>query len=399
MTLGLAVSGCGLNDDSEIIIAIDTEFPGGNIKIDSIRGAEVYLRPDLRGNGTDWFYWYFAATSATNDSVKFIFNAPGCLGIRGPAVSLDGGLTWNWLTESEMRANEFSYLLEAGREIRFSMGMPYVEADFRRFIKPYATHPSVRLDTLCITPKGRVTERLTISPGTGRPGKHRILLTARHHACEMMTNYLLEGLVSAVLSDDPQMIALRNNSEFWIIPFMDKDGVEQGDQGKNRLPHDHNRDYSGESIYCSTAALRQQTPIWASRGLDFALDLHCPRLTGGKYEETIYMLGLEDPDIQRQQYAFLRQLIAAGTGPLRLDTDTSFLPFGVSWNTSENYSEGRNFSSWAASLPGTRMASTLEAPYATHKNITVTPQNLRLLGKDIASGLYRFLNIGEHTAR
>jgi hypothetical protein len=37
--------------------------------------------------------------------------------------------------------------------------------------------------------------------------------------------------------------------EFCIAPFMDKDGVEEGDQGKLRWPHDHWEDYAEGSRY------------------------------------------------------------------------------------------------------------------------------------------------------
>ena len=42
-----------------------------------------------------------------------------------------------------------------------------------------------------------------------------------------------------------------------LVPFVDKDGVEEGDQGKNRAPRDHNRDYAGASMYPETGALRE----------------------------------------------------------------------------------------------------------------------------------------------
>jgi hypothetical protein len=55
--------------------------------------------------------------------------------------------------------------------------------------------------------------------------------------------------MSALLSESKDGRWFRENVEVVIVPFMDKDGVEEGDQGKNRKPHDHNRDYIGESIH------------------------------------------------------------------------------------------------------------------------------------------------------
>ena len=83
--------------------------------------------------------------------------------------------------------------------------------------------------------------------------------------------------------------------EFFVVPFVDKDGVEDGDQGKNRRPHDHNRDYGGRadgdhSIYASTRALRERIPAWSGGKLRVALDLHCPWIRG-EHNEVIYFVG------------------------------------------------------------------------------------------------------------
>ena len=73
------------------------------------------------------------------------------------------------------------------------------------------------------------------------------------------------------------------------FPFMDKDGVEEGDQGKNRKPHDHNRDYlyqTGEKgIYPSVTALRELVSKWSQHRLKIGIDMHCPLLRGRGHEQ------------------------------------------------------------------------------------------------------------------
>jgi hypothetical protein len=56
---------------------------------------------------------------------------------------------------------------------------------------------------------------------------------------------------------------LRDRVEFLIVPFVDKDGVEEGDQGKNRHPHDHNRDYATPCLYPEVQALRERAAGWS----------------------------------------------------------------------------------------------------------------------------------------
>ena len=58
---------------------------------------------------------------------------------------------------------------------------------------------------------------------------------------------------------------------------MDKDGVEDGDQGKNRRPHDHNRDYMA-GIYTSVRAFKELL-VRESHGKRIVFfDLHSPHV-------------------------------------------------------------------------------------------------------------------------
>ncbi|WP_145385923.1 hypothetical protein [Stieleria neptunia] len=60
-----------------------------------------------------------------------------------------------------------------------------------------------------------------------------------------------------------------------VLSRGDIDGVQVGDQGKNRPPHDHNRDDGEASIYRSVQAIKV---FDAENNLRVLLDLHCPTL-------------------------------------------------------------------------------------------------------------------------
>ena len=110
-----------------------------------------------------------------------------------------------------------------------------------------------------------------------------------------MASYCLEGILETVLSDSDDGSWFQKNVEVLAVPFMDKDGIENGDQGKNRKPHDHNRDYEGESIYPSVTALWKLIPEWSGGKLRFSMDMHCPYISGGGNApggaENIYFVG------------------------------------------------------------------------------------------------------------
>ncbi|MHC4168064.1 MAG: M14 family zinc carboxypeptidase [Planctomycetota bacterium] len=373
---------------SEALI-VDADFPGGNIILDRIEGDTVFLKPDLRDTSTWWFYWHFRVRATAGRTVKFQFVGRSPIGTRGPAVSTDGGRNWTWLDPEAAGDSSFSYVFDKkARDVRFCFAVPYLEANLQRFLKKHADNSHLAVRELCRSRKRRPIERLHVGKIHGDP-KYRVLLTARHHACEMIASYSLEGLLETALSDTALGRWFQGNVEVLVVPFVDKDGVEDGDQGKNRKPHDHNRDYAGQSIYPCVAALRRFVPEWSDEKLKVVLDLHCPYISG-KQNEVIYLVGSSDPAIWKQQQKFGAILESAREGPLPYSAGSS-LPFGTGWNTAANYGKQKSCSRWGSEQPGVLMSSTIEIPYANVGAVLVTTENARAFGRDLARALRRYL--------
>jgi hypothetical protein len=372
-------------------LQIDAEFPGGNIVVDFVEGDHVRLHQDLRDTDGDWFYWAFRVRGAAGRTVTFTFTGSNPIGARGPAVSLDAGATWRWLGLEAVDGQSFTLTFPTEpAEARFAMAIPYQEADLRAFVSRHADHPALRMETLCPDRHGRPIELLRLGRSDGGAA-WRILLTARQHCCEAMASHSLEGLLEAALGDGELGRWFRAEADLLAVPFMDKDGVEQGDQGKNRRPHDHNRDWDGDSLYPSVRALRKLVPAWSGGKLDVALDLHCPWLRGGR-NEAIFLVGSRVPRMAAEQERFSTLLEAACTGPLRHHTADN-LPHGREWNTDEHLGGLLTFCRWATAQPGVRLASTIEIPYATVRGVEATPDGARTFGRDLAATLRRYLTI------
>jgi len=370
-------------------VVVDANYPGGNITVESMEGNTVYLRPDLRDTEGWWFYWNFRVREAQGHTLAFQFIGNNPIGVHGPAISTDRGRNWSWLGAEAVRDASFEYVFARNAdEVRFCLAMPYQEKDLKEFLEPYQGHSHVKVHELCKTRKGRSVERLHFGRLDGNP-RFRVLLTARHHACEMMASYVLEGLLAAILADTDNGDWFRRHVEVLAIPFVDKDGVEDGDQGKNRKPRDHNRDYADQSIYPSVAALRTLAPDWSDGKLRAAFDLHCPYIRG-RYNEVIYIVGNSDESVWREQCRFGRILEEVRQGPLIYRASDN-LPFGQGWNTGGNYRQGRSCSQWAASLEGIRLATTLEFPYANVHGQAVTAQSARAFGQRLAKAIRRYL--------
>ena len=375
-------------------ISIDTNFPGANVIIDSISADTVYFRPDLRETQGDWFYWNFRAVS--NQPKKWYFKAQDVndLTSKGASFSQDGGYTWQWIDPGDHHGEQlFSFTFEeADQVVRLSMGQPYTQVNYERFIKSFKHDSRLKTATLATTRRGRSAEKIIISHFDQAP-EYKILFVARAHACEMMSNYLLEGIIRALMSENPKMQALLDKAEIMIIPFMDKDGVEEGDQGKNRIPRDHNRDYSGESLYATTKALRSQVPKWVQDTPWIGIDLHNPWIKNAEHER-IFLVGNANAAIEKEQIKFAEILRREQRGALTFDPQKNFLRYGTSWNTGSNYEQGWPFTKWASSYfdKGLLFTTTLEFPYAVNLGQTVTQENSREFGEDLIYAIATYLN-------
>jgi hypothetical protein len=382
----------GLVGDVAAKVVIDADYPGGNIIVERINGDVVDLRQDLGDTSGWWFYWSFRVNGAAGRKLTFRFTNKNVIGTRGPAVSVDAGQTWSWLGTSSVKGASFAYSFPAksknAKPVRFAFAIPYQEANLKTFLAGHEKSKHLTVAQLCKTRKGRTVERIALGRLDGK-APYRILLTCRHHSCESTASYVLEGALAAMLGDTESGRWFRQNVEVMAIPFVDKDGVEDGDQGKNRKPRDHNRDYIGKSVHASTKALRQLVPRWSNRRLKIAVDLHCPWIRGGR-NEAIFLVGSKNKAIWEAQCKFAKLLesICGSALPYKASDN---LPFGKSWNTGGNYKAGKSSARWAAELKGIALATTIEVPYANAGKATITPKLARAFGAALTEAMYKYL--------
>lgn len=375
------------------------KFPGGNIRVERVEGTRVFVAPDLRDTrqGVWWFYWNLRVTSPAPSLLTFTKNNP--IGVRGPAASYDGGATWRWLgarsvtQENVARVPSWSFapqLPEGVAEARFAFCPSYLQTNLDAWLARHRGGSALRVEELCRSRKGRDVELLRA--GCLAKGRARgvVLLTSRHHCCETMATFALEGLLDAVLAKDELGARWRENWEVVAVPFMDKDGCEDGDQGKNRAPRDHNRDYNERPIYPEVAAMMKLGAAMTNRVLA-AVDLHCPHIRG-EWNDRVYLVGAEDRKRAAQQAEFAAVWEREQAGPVKFRA-RDVLAFGSSWNTTNNYSAGRTFARWAGqTFRDARLATTIEIPFADALGAEVNAESARALGRDLAAALAEYLS-------
>lgn len=376
---------------AEVLIRVD--YPGANVIVERQENDVVSLRQDLRDTKGWWFYWNFEATGTPGQTATFRFMDGNVIGTRGPALSYDGGASWTWLgldtTRVEGKQVAFTHTFrEHQATARFAFAPPYQRADLERWLNARPDNAHIRMNTLCESEQGRQVPRLHLGQLTSEPD-FRVLLTARHHCCESMASYVLEGLMEAISGESDEARWFQAHVEALVIPFVDLDGVEQGDQGKNRIPRDHGRDYQGESIYRATRALRDFVPTWAAGRLRFTLDIHCPHIRGAGNEH-IYQVGHSNPAVWKEQQRFAGILANQPDLPLPYKAEND-MPFGEAWNNVSNYTAGAGVFHWTATLDGVKYASAMEIPYANAGEATITPDAARQFGGTLLTAIRTWL--------
>ncbi|MCX6997400.1 MAG: M14 family zinc carboxypeptidase [Kiritimatiellaeota bacterium] len=375
---------------------LDAGYPGGNVRIVSREGDTFTLAPDLRDTKGWWFYFNFRLRGPADQPVTIRFADADPIGVRGPAMSSDGGRTWQWLDrkavlQSGKKGSSFSAVVPAGaQEARYAFAPTYLESHLREWLAAHRANPALQVSELCRSRKGRGVELLRA--GSRDPAKARgvVLLTARHHACESMASYALEGFLTAVLTDDEPGRRWRERWQVIALPFADKDGVEQGDQGKNRAPHDHCRDYNAAPLYPEVAAWMKLGDSLKQRVV-FSLDMHCPYLRGD-WHDRVHFVGSPAVAAAEKEKAFAQMLERVRRGPLPFRAADGILPHGVAWNTPESFRAGRSNFCWAGdTFSEARFTGAIEIPYADARGVEVNADAARALGRDLACAVLEHL--------
>lgn len=354
------------------MITVSKDYAGGNIVVREIADDTVYVSTDTRGHGEKWFYWNFELTSDRAGAARVVFD-DSVVSRFGPATLTDHG--WEYDKAAFMSHREFIARFSAAGTRRFAFSIPYQLADFDRF---YSTLPQDRIRPLDFgtSERGRKIPAFAFGNAQGR----KAVLTCRHHACESMAAFSLEGAVCRLLAETEYCAAY----ETIVVPFVDLDGVEDGEQGKSRLPHDHNRDYIDSPLYACTRRLK----ALADRGeVDALIDFHCPARWGGIHDR-MSLIGLPTPTAERQD-AFSEILARLSSGENGIEYRTADnVRFGTHWNTGA--AMGTSCAGYFAAH-GTELAFSFEHPYFGANDTPYSIGGLRAFGDRLARALVEYI--------
>lgn len=346
---------------------IHGNFTGGNIEVLSVEGRDIHIKNELRDTAEDWFYWAFCIEGAQGQTFNFHMDRKW-IGYYGPAVSHDLK-SWNWLgAEDEMKISDtFTYTFREDEDcVYFAHDILYHPARFQKF----SDKVGLNVQTFCTSKTGEVPYV------TFGEGEEIILLTSRHHACEATGTYVLEGMLEELIREPIP------GFQIICVPFVDYDGVVNGDQGKSRAPWDHNRDYdpAREPIYPTTARLRK---LAEEKRVRYAFDCHSP-WHAGKINDREFIIR-KDYGIEISRFAIcLEESITEESLPY---VSADVLPPNVEWN-----GLGTPTCSYYMGICGAELAFTTETPYFQVNGVPFTAERGCEFGRCFARALRKYHN-------
>lgn len=348
---------------------IHSDFTGGNITVVKQNGNDVYLENQIRDSGEDWFYWAFCVEGAEEKEIKFHMQA-NRLGYWGPAVSHDLR-KWHWLDDAD--GDSFTYKFsENESKVYFAHSMLYHPDRFLELAKEL----SLSVTELCKSRKGRSVPSVI----SGR-GSKSIILTARHHACESTGSYVLEGVLRE-LAGNPI-----DDTKVFCVPFVDFDGVIDGDQGKARIPHDHNRDYSpGKSIYPETAAIK----AYANEvGCNYGFDFHSPWHISGENDTVFIVRNSKEKQDKAERFSkILEKQITSKSMKYASENDH---PPMTGWNQ-----PSANFSYTMTHRSECDIAFSLETSYFGKEDNKISEEKMIELGRCYARAIAEYIGVEQN---
>lgn len=160
--------------------------------------------------------------------------------------------------------------------------------------------PAWQRSPIGVTGQSRELPRLRLSSDAAgpRPG---LYFMARQHAGETPGSWVLDGILRFLAGEDPEASEIRSAVDVWAAPFVDLDGVVNGDYGKDAFPWDFNRAWEQLPQRPEVQAIQRDLLRFKSlTGPRVVIDLHAP---GHSTPDLYVQLPREQRPILQQQAA------------------------------------------------------------------------------------------------
>ena len=250
--------------------------------------VQVHLNYDHEGGSPNraagHIHFLLHAAPGTKLTLEFrnldnVWNGrPGSVAKELKTVSIsEDGKIWRQVDTEALPTNRVQVTLEMpGPRLHVARIEPYRLSDLDRLLDSIRPNPLVEIAPIGKTAGDRELEIVRI----GRPdAPHRVFVRARAHPWESGGNWVVQGLVRRLLSDDAAAKAWLARGCVWILPMANKDGVARGMTRFNLNGKDLNRNWdrpADPALAPENAALETWLDAMtrAGRRPQLALELH-----------------------------------------------------------------------------------------------------------------------------
>ena len=344
---------------------IHSDFECGNICFVSEDGNNIYLKNEMRGTTKEKaYYWAFCVEGAQGKTLTFHLEHEW-VGPWGAAVSRDL-INWSW-TESALDGASFSYTFGQNEsKVYFAHDLLYTPSRMFSVFDELGVKPQ----TLCKSLGGRDISLFKIGDG-----KRNIVLTSRHHCCESSGTYVLEGMIREYMQNPI------SDTNLFVVPMMDYDGVCMGEHGKDRAPHDHNRDYIADNIYPEVGCVMRYAE---QNEVLFAIDFHAPSHRVGRSDRMFIVRKMQHLN---ERFDTIGSLFEKYSGGDAMDYS---MKNDVPPNTGWNKDDTPTFSTFFNLRPECCLALTLECTHFGTEQNKVTAERFVNSGRAFYRALREF---------
>lgn len=245
-------------------------------RFDPANPADPKLQPSAR-----WYYFLMTGVKG-KEIVINMHNSD----TRRPFYSYDGKEYLRFSTEECAVPNQIKKIYESD-SVYIAYFTPYPESMLKSRIAEWEKRECVEVSSIGTSEHGRNMPLLTITNrATDDKEKKVVYIHGRIHTSETPGTWHLDHMIEIISGDSKYAEELRNNTIFYILPFTNPDGVQEGMSRSNangiNLEVNYNSPDSvtAKEVKNILAFLKKTT---AKRPIDLVLNMHSQSLNQVTY--------------------------------------------------------------------------------------------------------------------
>lgn len=286
-------------------IKISQNFDAGSIEViraDSSVDIALNIRKDSNAEFLQWFYFRLQGARGQACSMRFM-NASAAAFPQGwenynAVASYDRKRWFRVATNYDGKVLTISHTPEHD-SVYYAYFEPYSWERHLALLDRVQSKPSARVENLGCTLDGRDLDLVVI----GNPeASRKVWIIARQHPGETMSEWLVEGLINAMLDRaNPVARQLLQHAVLYIAPNVNPDGSVRGNLRTNAAGANLNREWMVPSMQRSPEVFLVRNKIHET-GCDLFLDIH-----GDEALPYVFVAGCEMLDGFSEQQAAEQQ--------------------------------------------------------------------------------------------